>query len=454
MPFQSVLEPWQKKDFEALDPGWEMVAGLRDAAPFSRAYLERPRGHSKTTDIGSMALEILYLSKQMISGIAAASDQDQARLIRNAIQGMVTMNPWLSERIDVQNYRVVNRHTGSVLEIISNDAGSSYGFTPHFVIVDELTHWKKPDLWESLFSSAAKRPHCMLVIIANAGLGMGISWQWDLRESCRQSDKWYFSSLDGPQASWITEESLEEQRSILTRLSYTRLWLNQWVRESGEGLEWSDIEAALTLSGPQPRGTGRYYLAGLDLGLRNDHAALAIVGIDVEEQRFFLADLKSWAPADFGGQIDLAEIRHACIEAHRQYHLSGFVYDAYQAVLMMEDVAREAADMCATLPGYRPMRLIEFKFNAEGMSWMAETLLSVFRNHRIDLYRHDALLDDLMRVQIEEKAIGYKLTARRDEKGHADRAIALGMVLPYAVEGAKLLKFGHQGNDGLGESLI
>jgi type III secretion system FlhB-like substrate exporter len=194
--------------------------------------------------------------------------------------------------------------------------------------------------------------------------------------------------------------------------------------------------------------------------LRNDHAALVTIGIDLqlerpqEPARFFLADIKSWKPADYGGQIDLSDIRQACLDVHQRFHLSAFVYDAYQAVLLIEDLARVAHDRALVLKDYRPLRLIEFKFNAEGLSWMAETFLQTFRNRQIDLFEHKDLVDDLMRVQIEEKPIGYKLTARRDEKGHADRAIALGMVLPYAVEGSKVLKFNKPLSDGLGESLI
>lgn len=452
-PFMETIADWQQADFEALDEGWEMVAGLRTSAKYLRAYLERGRGHSKTTDIAVMAAFALWASTSMLWGIAAANDRHQARFIRNAIHKLVALNPWLNELLEIQNFQVLNRKTGSTLEIISHDADSSYGATPDFVIVDELTHWKKRDLWDSLFSSAAKRASCMLVIIANAGFGQGQSWQWELREKCRESPKWHFSRLDGPRASWVTQEHLDEQRAIMPIKAYQRLWLNQWVRESGEGLEWEDIEAAMTLDGPSDYDPKYVYLAGLDLGLRNDHAALAVLGVDPVQQRFRVAKVQWWAPGDSNGQIDLSEVRQACLDAHAEYRLSGFVYDAYQAVLMMEDLSRQAA-LRVRDGSYRPMKLIEFKFNGEGLSWMAETLLQVFRNRQIDLYNERSLLDDLMRVQIEERAIGYKLTARRDEKGHADRAIALAMILPFAVEGAKVLAYQPTGSDGLGDSLI
>jgi len=452
VPFQSVLEPWQAKDFEALDPGWEMVAGLRDNAPFQRFYLERPRGHSKTTDIACMALEVIYTSQIPLSGYAAADDRDQAKLIRDAIKAMVMMNPWLSERVEVQNYRVVNKATGSVLEIISNDAGSSYGFTPHFIIVDELTHWKKQDLWVSLFSSSAKRPKCMLVIIANAGFGRGISWQWQLRESCREDARWYFSSLDGPQASWITDESLAEQRSKLTALDYQRLWLNQWVRETGEGLDWSDIEAALTLPGPQGHDTNLVYIGCLDVGIRNDHSAFVVIGLDSINERYKVHYVTSWKPADYGGQVLLSDVKRDVLELHKTYKFRLLVYDAWNAVDIVQELSQQAARM-AGIGQCPPLNLCEFRFQAQGQLEMAEALLHIFRNHKIDLYRDEDLLNDLLRIQIEDKGIGYKVTAKRDDLGHADRGIALAMGLAEGMKGMKILREPRY-DDGLGDSLI
>lgn len=454
VPFQSVLEPWQAKDFEALDPGWEMVAGLKQDAPFRRAYLERARGHSKTTDMACMVLFALASSQTMISGVAAAADQQQARLIRDATARCLSLNPWLHETIDVQNYRVRNRVTGSVLDVISNDAGSSYGITPDFIIVDELTHWKKPDLWDSLFSSAAKRPKCMLVIITNAGMGQGISWQWQLRESCRTDEQnWYFSRLDGPQASWITAKSLEEQKKHCSSpLVYQRLWLNQWVRETGEGLEWADIEAAMTLPGPQPFNADLIYLGCLDIGIRNDHSAFVVLALDVPNERFKVVNVRSWKPKDYGGQVQIAEVKQDVLDLHREYKFRMLVYDAWNAVDIVQELSKQAAHMSG-LKQCPPLNLCEFRFQAQGQLEMAEALLQVFRNRQIDLYDHKDLIDDLMRIQIEDKGIGYKVTAKRDDLGHADRGIALAMGLAEGMKGMKLLREPYV-DDGLGDSLI
>ena len=199
--FGDCLDEWQRVDFSALDSGWKRAAGQHASEGPSRAYLERPRGASKTTDLAVMATWILFASRRTVVGIAAAADKDQAKLLRDAIAKLVRMNQWLQGILDVQAYAVINKHTESKLEILSSDAASAYGLTPDFAIIDELTHWRDNELWISLFSSIAKCSDAMLVVISNAGYGSD-SWQWRVKESARLSNSWY-SRLEKP-ASWIS----------------------------------------------------------------------------------------------------------------------------------------------------------------------------------------------------------------------------------------------------------
>ena len=54
--FGDVQDEWQKQDFTALDPALKRAAGRSDEPAKMRAYLERPRGHSKTTDLAVTAV--------------------------------------------------------------------------------------------------------------------------------------------------------------------------------------------------------------------------------------------------------------------------------------------------------------------------------------------------------------------------------------------------------------
>ncbi len=177
----------------------------------------------------------LAFASRPVSGVAAAADRDQAAILRNAVGTLCRLNPWLDDLLDVQAFRVVNRKTNSELNIISSDTASSYGLLVDFIVCDELTHWagtRGEQLWISLLSAAAKKEHCVLSVIANAGFRQHFSY--GVYEAVRDDPAWYVHCLRGPVASWITDKMLDEQRRLLPEQAYSRLWLNQFAEGSGD----------------------------------------------------------------------------------------------------------------------------------------------------------------------------------------------------------------------------
>lgn len=430
-PLGEVLDPWQQSDFEVSDPGWMRAVGLRTEPAVQRVYLERPRGHSKTSDLAVMVSWALAFAPRMLRGYAAAADQDQAKLLRDAIAKLLRLNPWLGQILAVNRYAVFNiaeSHPGrdSELTIISSDVGSSYGILPDFIVIDELSHWPGGDeLWASLLSAAAKRSTCMLQVISNAGMGMGVSWQWNVREACRASANWHFSRLDGPVASWLSPADLAEQRRLLPPKAYNRLWLNAWQADVGDCLDLEDIEACVTLDGPWNGPCPEDSYACLDLGLRNDRSALVCLALNYEARRVRLLSCEGWAPPVRGGQVSLRTVRDACLDAYKRFGLMGIAYDPWQCELMAEELQSLG---CKMYP--KP-------FVPKFLDAMATALLSSFRNRTIDLFHDAALIRDLTRLSIIERQSGFKLQATRDHTGHCDRGTALAMGLAVAEQEMK-----------------
>ncbi len=451
-----VLDEWQAEDFTALDPGWRRVAGQRADGPL-RAYLERPRGHSKTLDLAVMASWTLFASRRQLKGFGAAADQDQARLLRDAIDGLVRLNGWLASILRVDKYRVTNGRTGSTLEILAADVASSYGITPDFVVADEIVHWRDRDLWDSLLSSAAKRRHCMVVVISNAGFGE--SWQWEVREAIRQDASWYFSRLDRPVATWITPDRLAEQRRLLPRIAFDRLWLNRWSSGSGDALDHADIDRAVTLAGPLHKAEeGWAYVAGLDLGLSRDKAALAVVGRHIgycEEKprpkrklstaaaamvdlglwdepepdepesiyhegtgRLKLARLHVWTPPS-EGKVSIEEIENTIADLDRRFQLQVGA-DPWQAAYLIERLQKRGV----------PIEPVDF--TATNLKSMCTATLEAFSESQIELYPDPQLLADLKALRVVEKSYGVRLDSPRGPGGHGDAATALAISLHVA----------------------
>lgn len=432
-----VADPWQAEDFAALDGGWRKCVGQDMGDVIQRAYLERPRGHSKTGDIATMTTWALLAAKRRIEGAVTAGDRDQARLLRNAISRLVQDNAWVGALLKVDRDKIINRFTGSVCDVVASDAATNYGLTPDFLVCDELTHWAKQEMWEAMFSAAAKKAACMVLIIANAGVGEGSSWQWKVRESARTSPYWYFRRLDGPTASWIGPRLLDEQRTMLPGPAFRRLWLNQWVRGTGDALEPSDIEACCTLAEVPDRGWNDWtHIQGLDLGVKHDHAALVTLGCCPGQGKVRLAHVRSWKPVN--GEVDLVAVQAGVKEAAERFGSTVTFYDPHQCALMAQQLRRDG------------LRMEERPFVGKHLNEMASTLLQTFSARRIELYRDEELIRDLLRLTIAEKSYGYKLEAVSDEYGHADRAIALAIALPTAAEISQLPMLG---SDGLGDRL-
>ena len=257
--FRERIQDWQRRDYAALDAAWCEIAGLPQTwrtgrgeqfAPsnkanpdrcYRRAYIERPRGHSKTFDMAVQIAWILQAARVPIRGLAAAADREQVELLHTALLNLAKANPGLLGELAFFRQGVENPRTRSRFQLLSSDVASSWGHDPDFVICDELCHWSHEELWHSLSSSAAKRAHCLLVVLTNAGIGRG--WQWQVRETARTSERWYFSSLDGPQAPWIGAEQLEEQRKLLPPPVFERLWLNIWQHSDGEFVTLDEVVA-------------------------------------------------------------------------------------------------------------------------------------------------------------------------------------------------------------------
>ena len=294
-PLVDDIQTWQTADFEALDPAWCRLAGIvfgpRSAltpslsprgraepeAPIRRAYIERPRGHSKTSDMAAQISWILLAARTPVIGVAAAATREQAQLLLRSIWRLARLNPSVCGDLVFIEETVFNRRTNSRLATISSNVASSYGIVPDFIICDELTHWPKPELWYSLLSSAAKKPDCVLAVLTNAGIGRG--WQWEVREQARQSPHWYFSSLDGPHAPWITQQSLDEQQALLPPAVYERLWLNRWQHSDGEFVSLAEAEVCIdpTLTRVDQGTPQHQYIAAIDYAEKHDYTVGVIV---------------------------------------------------------------------------------------------------------------------------------------------------------------------------------
>lgn len=460
-----VLNEFQRDFFQALSPALQCLAGRNVPCEFRRFFCEWPKGHAKSTCLAAAILWLVIFSPRKVSCVAAAADRDQARLIKDAVADLWRWLPAdvrreLEKHIEVQAYRIYNKHTHSEFDIVSSDALTSHGQRRDFIVCDELVHWKNRELWDSLLSTAAKNPRCVLAAITNSG------WQqsewWPIRENIRTDPRWWFSRLDGPQADWLSADDIAEQERHLPRVVFERLWLNRWTETDGStALEAADIERAKTLPcAPNGRKRGKLYFTGVDLAVRRDFSAVVTVAKDIgwsepverakpvyssTTRALFDLDLAEaplvpveyrthpgtgllelvsvhiWKPKD--GRIELEDVERELLMLNERFGLRRVGCDPNQAEYLIQRLQRQRVNVSAV------------DFTSAAHTEMANALLDSFRERRIAIYPHAQLESDLRSLKIQESTRGYRLTApRTPEGGHADAGVALALALHLAKD--------------------
>jgi hypothetical protein len=421
---------WQWDRAHRIAPALEAVTGhgSRDYAGPLNFWETMPRGFDKTTGLGRVANWVLAYSRRALTVVAAAADEDQAFLLTDAMKKEAALNPWLSQRLEFIRKQV--KGPGGSLQVITSDAPTAAGGRPDIVLVDEVTHWKRRDLWDMLFSGRDKRWNALFFVITNAGL-LG-SWQHDLLKAARQSPLWrVYEAPEGRSLpTWMSEVQIAENRKMLLPSEARRLLDNVWIDPAEESgyLTRADAEACEALGREmalvcQPAGKkGVEYWAGIDYGPKRDRTVLSI--LHQEGGGVLAVDrLDVWQ----GSPVTPIQIRavYEWIEQYRKaFHDLHLVVDPYQ----LEDLVQHYE---------RHLHIQRFEARGGKSNYeLAECLRSLIVNRQIAWYpgagvlpmpdgTQESLTDELVGLVIKRTVYGYRID--HEVTRHDDRAVAIGM---------------------------
>ena len=443
--FGDVMDPWQREDFNAMDDAMRYCSGQTQDKPEAMYhYRGRARGHSKTTDLAVIVIWVMLFATRQLRGYAYAEDRDQAKLLKNSIEQLLRLNPWLAEVLEVQASAVVHIKenlpgAGSTLSIEASNVASSYGILPDFIIADELCHWehdKGQELWTSILSSAAKRDRCLLCAISNAG--WMTDWQWDIVCAMQDDPAWNYVHLEGVKASWLNDKRLESQRKMMPEVAYRRLWENQWSSGGGDALLPEAIEAAfkaelLPMTGNEP---GYSFVAGVDLSKVRDHTAIVVLGVpdDGKVGRIRLANHWTYKPTHDNPTLHL-EVVQKLLELDETYALRYVGFDSYESSYPIQALEADGGKWRRSQYHYRQQPFArEIPPSPSNQRLFTLHTLEAFNDRRLDLYPCEPLKTDLYKLRAEEKSYGVKLECKRDKDGHGDTYSAFAVALLLATE--------------------
>lgn len=423
-----VVADFQVERFAQIEPALVALT-RRERPPFGRYWWEATKGASKDGDLAICLCWLLLATKYPLSIQIAAADTEQAGIVKERVERIRYLNPWLQDLIEVQQNKIICASTNSRAIVIASDSGSAHGAAPDVLVMNEL-HVTKREFAETALDNADKVANGLVVVATNSGHVN--TWQHEWRKLATSSDRWCANIYAKP-SPWTTPEALEDAQRRNSASRYKRLWWGVWCAEGGEGLPADDVEKMLAChDGPMLRYDPAYeYLGGLDFGLKHDHAAFVVVGIDYRTQKIRIAQVLSWKPREFhDGKVSPAKVQQEVWDLCRRFRILGVAYDPHQFVgpaEWLESQYDEANDY--------HVRTFPLDQTRKNQCEMTAAMLGLLRTHRLEGYPEDELRDDLFRVTLQETPLGTKMVSTADEeRGHADRAFALAIVLPFADE--------------------
>ena len=418
-----VIEKWQQRLARRLIPAIEAMTGQRKDYTGPRwFYIVLPRGHDKTGITGRIAEWSVGFAKRRMHGIACASDTDQAMLLRNSVDSEVHLTPWLRDHIQVLAKSI--RGPRGAIDIISSDAGSSSGAKCDLFICDELTFWKGRELFDVLFSGAAKRHDAVFIIITNAGLRG--SWQHELLEKAKADAKnWYvFEAPVGRQlASWMTADRVNAIREMLPRGHARRVLDNEWIDATETPLLtpdaiarcedarclWPDERLSRIRIAGKPR---RELYVGVDIGRYHDRTIVAT--LERLQGVLWLRSLVEWRDKQFVDQ---------------EFDISEFITpEVLHANIDRGGIGSQIAE---NLEREFPIQVEGIAITAGLKGRMALLMKHAFESGTIRVPPDSTLRRDLQQVsEITTSTGGVPvLKTDRTEIGHADRFWAIALAL-------------------------
>lgn len=262
-----------------------------------------PKKNGKSTLSSLVACYMLLADGEPEPEIyGCAGSRDQAKIIFGQTKKAIERSPILSNEVNIFRDVLERKDGRGFYRVLSSDAPRQHGLNASCTIFDELWNQENYDLFEAMTTSPARKQP-ITFIVTYSGYH---PWEGDLLFDLYSTGKagtdpgMHFYWTNKNNASWITKKYLDQQRRRLPEHIFRRLHLNEWTTGSGTFLNQSDVDSATdpALSQVFKGQDGHLYHLALDLGLRRDRTAIAVVhkadnGITILDHLKLFEDLRA-----------------------------------------------------------------------------------------------------------------------------------------------------------------
>lgn len=242
-----VLEQFQRVNmWIPLFGSGRMVDG-RWQRKYRRAIFCLPSGYGKTELAAAIIItiattEVVYNGEYGV----VASSIDQVGKIFNKIATMIRLDPLLSQQWDIGTKLITHKETGARIMVFPNKADALEGWHLNVVIFDEMHVYRDSKVWDSALKGQKVLANPLALGITTAGDSRD-GFLWETLKNAKEDPGMYVywlgmddgKDISDPEsweplmvASWVTWESIEDQRgSATSRRSFERYTANRFPQD-------------------------------------------------------------------------------------------------------------------------------------------------------------------------------------------------------------------------------
>jgi phage terminase large subunit-like protein len=320
------LRPWQRSFVEAVYR--EDHSGTR---PVRTAVLSMARKNGKTALAALLALCHLCGPEAEPRGecYSCANDRTQASKIFAEAEASIVRHPILAERVNISTFNKTMRDliSGSTFTALTREAKTKMGFSPSFVVYDELGQAADRDLYDAMDSAQGARANPLMLVIStqaaddlapmsvlidygkrvNAGLVKDPSFHLTLYEAPPEDDLMDIATWRKANPALDDFRSLADVKRQAAQANampsqenrFRNLILNQRVAAEAKFVELAKWKAC---NGPAQIPDGAKVFGAVDLGATRDMSALTLVWPDADD--VFHVQMHYWLPGKIRERVD------------------------------------------------------------------------------------------------------------------------------------------------------
>lgn len=348
------LEGWQRERIWKPIFACGHVAGDgRFERRFRRAIIGLPSGYGKTELAAAIivtvaTMEVIHNGQYGV----VASSLDQVRNIFEKIVTMIRLDGDLSHQWEVSKNVIQHRETGAKIMVLPNKASALESWHFNVLIFDELHVYKDSGVWDAGLKGQ-KVLHNPLAIGITTASGARDGFLWETLQACDEDEGMYVywlglddqDDIDDPKAwekllvaSWVTPESIEDQRkSATTRRAFERYTANRFPMSKSASSVFRAAEIEQARLKRAPFDFDSRFTVGVDGAVSRD--TFAIVAYQKGDDGIDRFREWVWDEPDESGYYPMTEIMDVLTELYR--HRPLIAIDPARLTLMSQLLERE-----------------------------------------------------------------------------------------------------------------